>query len=571
MYKNQQKNKIKNSQFPYKKIIIVVSIFLLLGSIISLYFFSHTKEDSFSVFLQSGDVSFRTKNDLEYSKITNEKIEVKSNTFVKTGSNSKAVVITPNNSVMSLDENTEIQLKSNNHETNIQQFVGNVWYRINKLQEKEAFNIMIASKELPDIIERHWAGDYPGGAEKAIKDGIIVKTNELIDKYAPNYKAVLKADPEKEKQVKTDSGNLFGFSFFRGDDLNTVYYGPVLRNDWLKELNLEVPTTIDEFETVLNAFKKKGIVSPYTQAKALEGDFIAGAFGFNRGWYIDDSKKVAFGPMNAKYKDYLTVLNRWFKDGLFDKNFASNDDNAKKANMLNGKSGATVGLVGGNMGTWINSMKDKDPKYDLVAAPYPTLNKGDKVKFSQKDWKFAGLSAAITTACKNPEIAARLLDYGYSKEGDILFNFGTENVSYTMVNNIPTYTDLILKNSDKLSIAEAMGKYQRACYAAPMVQAKQYYLQFLVLAQQKAAVELWSKANPYPNKYPNATTTPEESAELATIESDINTYVDEITLKVIMGTAPLSEIDKMQTQIKNMKFEKATQLRQAAVDRFNKR
>ena len=59
--------------------------------------------------------------------------------------------------------------------------------------------------------------------------------------------------------------------------------------------------------------------------------------------------------------------------------------------------------------------------------------------------------------------------------------------------------------------------------------------------------------------------------EIATIESDINTYVDEITLKVIMGTSPLSEVDKMQTQLKNMKLDKAIQLRQASVDRFNKR
>lgn len=439
-------------------------------------------------------------------------------------------------------------------------------------QETNVFNLMIASKELPDMIERNWANDYPGGAEKAIKDGIILRTNEIIDKWAPNYKAVLKADPDKEKQVKTDAGNLFSFAFFRGDDINTVFYGPILRGDWLKELKLEIPTTIDEFEKVLKAFKdQKGVASPYTQEKVINSDFISGAFGFSKGWYIDDSKKVAFGAMSPKYKDYLTVLNRWYKDGLFDKNFASNDYKAVNSNIYTGKSGATLGYLGGGMGTWLNAMKDKDPKFDLVAAPYPTVNKGDKIKFAQKDWKFNGTSVAITTACKNPEIAARMLDYGYSKEGDLLYNYGIEGVSYTMVNNVPTYTDIIFKNPDKLSISEAMAKYQRAVYAGAMVQSKQYMLQFMALPQQKAALELWAKSDSYPNKYPNATTTPEESSEISTIEADINTYVDEITLKVIMGTAPLSEVDKMQAQIKNMKFDKATQLRQASVDRFNKR
>ena len=220
MYKNQQKNKIKNSQFPYKKIIIVVSIFLLLGSIISLYFFSHTKEDSFSVFLQSGDVSFRTKDDLEYSKITNEKIEVKSNTFVKTGSNSKAVVITPNNSVMSLDENTEIQLKSNNHETNIQQFVGNVWYRINKLQEKEAFNTN-TNQSTAAVRGTKYLVNVESNEKTRIvlTEGKIIASDEKLD----DKKEVIEIQPNEQI--------LFGTDQVKKDiiDIN------ILNSNWMKQ------------------------------------------------------------------------------------------------------------------------------------------------------------------------------------------------------------------------------------------------------------------------------------------------------------------------------------------------
>lgn len=447
------------------------------------------------------------------------------------------------------------------------------WIHPTQGQEQQSLNLLIASGSLPDIIEGLWGSWYSGGPEKAIQDNVILKVNDLVDKYAPNYQKVLKSDSEKNKQVRTDSGALFGFSCFRGDDLTTVYYGPILRGDWLKDLNLSVPTTVSEFETVLQAFKdKKGATAPLTAAKSLDPNFIAGAYGFSTGWYINDNKKVAYGPLASKYKDYLTLMNKWYKAGLLDKNYASNDGNAVKANMLNGKSGVTLGFIGGNMGTWINAMKGKDSKYDLVASQYPTLNKGEKVKFAQKDFKYNGWTAAISTSCKNPELAARLLDYGYSEKGEMLYNFGIEGTSYKMVNGYPTYTDTIMKNPNNLSIGDAMAQYQRACYAdGPFIQRKEYVQQFLALPEQQDALKILTKADPTPNQYPPATTNSQESQELASIEGDINTYVSEMTVKFILGTEPLSNYDSFVTKLKSMKIDRAIQIRQAAVDRYNKR
>ena len=46
-------------------------------------------------------------------------------------------------------------------------------------QEQEKFNLMIASNEMTDIIERDFSntGYYPGGADKAIADGVIIALN----------------------------------------------------------------------------------------------------------------------------------------------------------------------------------------------------------------------------------------------------------------------------------------------------------------------------------------------------------------------------------------------------------
>lgn len=57
-------------------------------------------------------------------------------------------------------------------------------------------------------------------------------------------------------QIRTASGSYYAFPFIQGDDKLRTYQEPIIRKDWLDELRLDVPTTIDEW-TVLQAFKDK--------------------------------------------------------------------------------------------------------------------------------------------------------------------------------------------------------------------------------------------------------------------------------------------------------------------------
>lgn len=434
-------------------------------------------------------------------------------------------------------------------------------------QEKEQFNLLIASGELPDIVEWVWPS-FPGGPEKAIKDGSILKLNDIIDKFAPNLKKYLNANKDIEKMMKTDSGSIYSFPFVRGDDLLLVFYGPILRNDWLKELSLEIPTTVEEWEKVLRAFKeKKGADAPFT-INGIPGDFICGAFGVNTGYFMSNGK-VKYGPLEPGYKAYIEKMNQWYKEGLIDKNFATIDGKGVQANMLNGKSGATLGYTGASLGTWMKAMEGKP--FELAAAPFPTKNKGETPIFAQKDWRVPGTGAAISAKSKNVELAARFLDYGYSKEGELLYNFGKEGVSYKMDGAYPRYTEEVTKNPNKLSIGQAVSKYARSTYSGPFVQRKEYIEQYLVLPQQQAAIKTWSKNDAYKTMVPPITPTPEESAKLSKIDSDISTYVDEMRIKFIMGSEPLSNFDKFVDQVKKLNVEEAIKIREAAVERYNKR
>ena len=131
-------------------------------------------------------------------------------------------------------------------------------------QLKEQFSLILADGNLPDLMEYNWMNDYPGGPEKAIKDGVILPLNDIFEQYCPNLTAYLAENPDIDKMIKTDEGHYYVFPFIRGEKKLCNTIGLMLREDWLDELHLEVPTTIDEWHTVLTAFKeKKGAAAPY--------------------------------------------------------------------------------------------------------------------------------------------------------------------------------------------------------------------------------------------------------------------------------------------------------------------
>ncbi len=440
-------------------------------------------------------------------------------------------------------------------------------------QEGEQFNLMLASGDLPDIIEYSGWLTYPGGPEKAISDGVIVGLNDLINKYSPNLKKVLH-DKDLNRMVKTDSGKYFVYPHIRNNAQLLVFIGPFLRQDWLTELGLQPPTTIDEWYTVLKAFKeKKKSNSPLTIRYDIlntHNGFV-GAYGIGHDFYIDKGK-VKYGPIQPQYKQFLATFHKWYAEGLISNDFGMVDQKVLDARMVSGIAGATVSNSGGGIGKYLDAMKKKDPKFDLVAVPYPTLRKGQRAEFGQRDLIYSrNGNAAITQKSKSKEIAARYLDYGYGPEGNMLFNFGIEGVSYTMINKYPTYTELI-KNPANLTMGQSLARYTRGGYNGPFAQDVRYFEQYsLAYPQQKHAVDVWAKTNQAAHQMPPITPTAAESSEMAKIMSEVGAYRDEMVLKFIMGTEPLENFDKFVAQVKKMGIDQALKINQDALARYKNR
>jgi putative aldouronate transport system substrate-binding protein len=444
-------------------------------------------------------------------------------------------------------------------------------------QINEAFNVMLASGDLPDVIEYNFFG-FPGGPEKAIKDGYILRLNDLIDKYAPNYKQFLKDHPELDKMVKTDSGSYYSFPTLRVDDFLLTFQGPVIRKDWLDELGLPVPETIDEWTTALKAFKeKKGAKAPisFIGKPRVFNDLAIGAFvgayGVTRDFYMENNA-IKFGPAEPGYKEFLKLFHQWYVDGLLDKDIATVDSKVLDANITSGATGATWGLAGGGIGKWQPLLIERNANASIVGTKYPVLTKGTTPKFGQRDYAYSpGYMAAVSAKSKNAELAVKMLDYAYSEEGRTFFNFGIEGVSYNMESGYPKFTDLLMKNPEKLAPSQAMALYIRGNTGGPFVMDKRVSEQYLSLPEQKSAVELWQKTDVLKYQLPLVTPTPEESAEYAKIMADINTLVDEMTLKIILGTEPVDAFDKYVEKMNSVKLSRAIEIKKASLDRYNNR
>ena len=444
-------------------------------------------------------------------------------------------------------------------------------------QEQEQFGLLLADGNFPDIIEYNILENYSGGPQKAIDDGVILRLNDIIDQYCPNLKQYLKENPEIDKMLRTDSGDYYAFPMIR-DEAETVQIGPMMRGDWLEELNLEVPTTIDEWHTVLTAFKEeKGAIAPlsynYNDRNIQKVNPVAMAYVPSVDFYLAADGTVHYGSIEEGYKKYLETFAQWYAEGLVDVDLVSLKADQVTAKMTSGQAGASVGRVEGQLGSWYTAGRKNEEGYTLIGVPWPTVEEDARPQGGYCENLYSGISSAsISTDCKDVERAARLLDYAYSEEGRMYVNFGQEGLTYEMVDGEPRFTDVILNNPDGWSVKTALGAYTMNTSGGPNVKDPRVNEQTMELPEQKAArYEIWADSDMRDYLLPPITPNSEESREYATIMNEVETYRDEMTIKYIMGQETLDTFDTYVENIKKMGIDRAIEIQMAALGRYNAR
>lgn len=438
-------------------------------------------------------------------------------------------------------------------------------------QTTEQFNLMIASGEYPDIIEGPFF-EYPGGPQGAIDEGVILDLNDIIEEDCPNLKEFLKDREDLAKMMKTDEGNYYCFPGIYDGDYLLTFNGPIVRKDMLDKIGMERPETIDEWTEMLRKFRDElGQEAPLTFA--LEHLYMfTQAFGAIPTLYVDNGV-VKTDIMEENFKEALTCLRDWYAEGLLDKNIATVTKADVKKAMINGDSIVATGATGGGLGTWTTSGVKNNPEYELIAAPYPVLEKGNRPKYGHRineiTLNFA--TASITTQCDDVKAAAKVLDYGYGEEGRLLFNFGIEGESYEMVDGYPTYTEVVTNNPEGKAMSDMIGYYACPEGRRPAIRDVRYMEQFAALPQQKESIELWGETDAAKHLLPPVTLLSEESSEISGIKTAIETYQDASVLKFITGVESLDNFDDYVETLKRMGIEKCVEAYQRAYDRYQQR
>lgn len=443
-------------------------------------------------------------------------------------------------------------------------------------QETASFHIMQSADSMPDIIEWDWAS-YPGGPDQAIENQFITPLNSYIEKVCPNLKKIYEQHPDYALQMVSDNGQYYQFPFIRGDEKLATFKTYVIRQDLLDKAGLSVPETLEEWETALYAFKAQGIKAPINlrlrNAQLMSFAPFTGCFGFAPAFYHDKENRVKFGPYEKeKFTPWVQMLKKWYDDGLLDREFADEDMKRINAMVTGGGNGALFCSIGGEFGNLLSALPE-DGAIHYVPTKIPVKNKGETAMYSQKDFPVMSC-AAISYPSQNKELAARLLDFGYSGQGHIMYNFGKEGDSFEYRDgprgaHIPAYEPKVVKKSENgnLSVAQGMSKYIRAYDAGPFVQDIEYIYQYYPRKEQTDALDLWD-SDTLEYKLPILSMTTEEQQRFNDIMAPVDTFREETLAKLVSGKTPVSELEGFYEQLKKLGIEEAVEIQQKAYDRY---
>ncbi|WP_159887782.1 extracellular solute-binding protein [Paenibacillus puerhi] len=257
-----------------------------------------------------------------------------------------------------------------------------------------------------------------------------------VGPYLKSYPNLSKMSDIVLKNVSID-GKVYGV--YRERDL--ARFGLMIRQDWLTNLGLQAPKTIDELYTVLKAFAtgdpdKNGKADTIGLAVGMQGSNIAGFkdilvyMGGANEWELQDGKLVPV-HMTEAYLDTMKFYKKLYDEKIINQDFALVQDGRAVMNK------AQAGL-------WIDNMLDGKNIEDNIKKIVPDakinlLNRiaGPKGDRTRAGAGYLGMYMIPKTSVKTEAELKQILEY-FDKvsEKDIqnLMKYGIEGKQYTLEN-----------------------------------------------------------------------------------------------------------------------------------------
>ena len=213
---------------------------------------------------------------------------------------------------------------------------------------------MAASDTLPDMFR---VINVVTEAQEYADAGLIYNLAGLEDK-APNW---FKNAGELLNQVPA---NKDGAIYYVPDGQLGYAYNLNIRTDWLNNLNMEMPTNLDELYDVYSAFTnydpdgngKKDTFGLATDSDPRSFDSIFGAYGIpaNKNNIVLDDGTVSIYTKHPNYLEAIKYIRRLINDGLVEPDWLTIPPMDKFGKMWNGVAGAMEFQCVGPTNNWID-------------------------------------------------------------------------------------------------------------------------------------------------------------------------------------------------------------------------
>lgn len=436
----------------------------------------------------------------------------------------------------------------------------------------QALSTLYASQNLPDII---YVSGLHREAQLLINDGVTLPLNDILPEHAPDALALFEEHPTLNRSLKTDEGDYYAFPFLRGDPWLGNWLGQAVSTDVLAEFGLDVPVTIEDWDEFFYATKDSVDLPLALRSGIGLMEIFGNAFDISNKWYIDDNGEVAWGFAKPEYKDFLELMQRWYQDGIIDPDFVTMDSSALKTKVINNSIGA-IHIATGTFSTFDIARQEVGGEFDFTPAPVPVSQSDGEKKYFPGESPWIGIGAFITAQSENPELAAQFLNYGYTKEGMVFWNFGIEGESFEYVDGRPQLTELVTGATEGPS--SALGRYSVMTRNGFSIMMKDLNWQKNIPAGTvgdavgNIAGNVWTDGTDgVSHRLPTISPTVEEAQEASAIENALSTYADEMYYNFILGAEPLDRFDDYMAKLEELGLARALELKQDQLDRFNAR
>ena len=218
----------------------------------------------------------------------------------------------------------------------------------------EALNILVKDRNLPDIF---LVSDRET-LEELVENDLIEDLTEVYKSCASDKIQEMYESYGKELLASgTFDGKLFALPETAIDDGSQLLW---LRRDWMEQLGVKEPKTLDEALSVIRAFQENrmgaeegedpvglvcdpGLVG--TVSTSYSVDSVFEMFGaYPQQWIKNADEEIVYGSLTEETKEALGYLRELYKQGILDPDFALRAQNNIRDLVVNGKCGAFFGL-----------------------------------------------------------------------------------------------------------------------------------------------------------------------------------------------------------------------------------